>query len=214
MAIAKIGVIGSGDVAKALARGFIGLGHDVRLGSRTPEKLADFVREAGEHASAGTFAEAAAFGDIIVIATLGSATEEALSLANPENFRGKVVIDTTNPLDFSGGAPRLSIGFNDSLGERVQRSLAGARVVKAFNTVGNPLMVNPQLPGGPPDMFIGGDDAEAKRIVTQICTHFGWNTIDLGGIAASRYLEPMCMVWVLHGVRSGQWSHAFKMLHA
>jgi predicted dinucleotide-binding enzyme len=212
MKTVNVGILGSGDVGKALARGFISFGHDVKVGSRSPEKLAEFVKEAGPRGSSGTFAEAAAFGDVIVLATLGAAAEEAIDLAGKEHFRGKVVIDATNPLDFSTGAPRLYIGHTDSLGEQVQRWLPEARVVKAFNTVGNAHMVHPDFPGGPPDMFIAGNDADAKKIVTQVCEAFGWGVIDLGGIEASRYLEPMCMVWVAYGIRSGSWSHAFKLL--
>lgn len=203
----KVGILGSGDVGKSFAKAFSALGHDVRIGSRSPEKLADFG------AKAATFKEAAQFGEIIVLATHGMATENAIKLADPANFKGKVVIDATNPLDFSGGAPKLAIGHQDSLGERVQRWAAGGRVVKAFNTAGNQLFFKPQLPGGPPDMFICGNDAEAKKAVSQICKDFGWGVIDIGGIEGSRYLEPMCMTWVLHGILSGKWDHAFKMLH-
>ena len=209
----RIGILGSGDVGRALAAGFAGLGHDVKIGSRDPEKLRDWAGQAGPHVSTGTFAEVAAFGDVLVLATLGVGTEEAIKIAGIDAFDGKVVIDTTNPLDFSTGKPMLSIGHTDSLGEVIQRLLPKAHVVKAFNTVGNALMVNPSLPGGPPDMFLCGNDDGAKKIVTQICTHFGWGVIDLGGIEASRYLEPMCLTWVLHGMRSGSWRHAFKMLH-
>ena len=212
MTTIKVGVLGSGDVGKAFARGFAGLGHEVTIGSRSPEKLRDFVAESKGIAS-GTFHDAAAFGDLITLATLGTGTEDALRLAGPSNFDGKVVIDATNPLDFSGGMPpKLFVGHTDSLGERVQRSLPGARVVKAFNTVGNAFFVKPELPGGPPDMFIAGNDADAKKLVSQICTHWGWGVIDLGGIESARYLEPMCLVWVLHGALSGSWTHAFKML--
>jgi predicted dinucleotide-binding enzyme len=210
----KVGILGSGDVGRALARGFIALGHPVKIGSRDPQKLREWLSSAGERASAGTFADTAKFGDVIVLATLGVGTEQALHMAGPENFAGKVVIDATNPLDFSGGMPpKLFVGHTDSLGERVQRWLPGARVVKAFNTVGNTFMVNPKFPGGPPDMFICGNDDTAKKIVSQICDHFGWGVIDIGGIEGSRYLEPMCLVWVLHGARTGSWTHAFKMLH-
>jgi 8-hydroxy-5-deazaflavin:NADPH oxidoreductase len=209
----KVGILGSGDVGKSFARGFGTLGHEVMIGSRSPEKLAEFVSGLGERVSSGSFDEAARFGDLIILATLGAATEEAINLAGRQNFEHKVVIDATNPLDFSTGAPRLSVGHTDSLGEQVQRTLPDARVVKAFNTVGNPLFFKPQLAGGPPDMFIGGNDADAKTLVTQVCDAFGWGVIDLGGIDASRHLEPMCMVWVLHGVLSGSWTHAFKMLH-
>lgn len=213
MQLVRVGILGSGDVGRALAAGFAGLGHDVKIGSRDPEKLREWAAGAGPHVSTGTFAETARFGDVLVLATLGVATEEAIRLAGIDAFDGKVVIDTTNPLDFSTGMPRLSIGHTDSLGEAVQRLIPKARVVKAFNTVGNALMVNPQLPGGPPDMFMCGNDEDAKNIVTQICKHFGWGVIDLGGIESSRYLEPMCLTWVLHGIRGGSWRHAFKMLH-
>ena len=210
-----VGILGSGDVGRALAKGFAGLGHDVMIGSRDPQKLADFAASAGPHVSAGTFAEAARSGDILVLATLGVATEEAIRLAGIDAFRGKVVIDTTNPLDFSRGVPPvLSIGHTDSLGEVIQRLIPEARVVKAFNTVGNALMVHPQLKGGPPDMFLCGNDEDAKKIVGQICDAFGWGVIDIGGIEGSRYLEPMCLTWVLHGFKSGTWGHAFKMLHS
>jgi hypothetical protein len=208
----RIGILGSGDVGRALAAGFAGLGQDVKIGSRDPEKLRGWA-EGRAHVSTGTFAETARFGDILVLATLGVATEEAIRLAGLDAFDGKVVIDTTNPLDFSTGKPVLSMGHTDSLGEVIQRLLPAARVVKAFNTVGNALMVNPQLPGGPPDMFLCGNDEGAKKIVAQICADFGWGIIDLGGIDASRYLEPMCLVWVLHGIRTGTWRHAYKMLH-
>lgn len=209
----KVGVLGSGDVGKSFARAFAMLGHEVRIGSRSPGKLREFVSEEGEKISSGTFEETASFGELIVLATLGVATHEAIALAGKKHFEGKVVIDATNPLDFSTGAPQLSVGHTDSLGEQIQRSLPGARVVKAFNTVGNAFFFKPELPGGPPDMFIGGNDAEAKQLVSQVCDRFGWGVIDLGGIEASRHLEPMCMVWVLHGIRSGSWTHAFKMLH-
>jgi predicted dinucleotide-binding enzyme len=209
----KVGILGSGDVGKSFARAFGALGHEVVIGSRSPEKLSDFVGGEADRVTSGTFEEAARSGDLLVLATHGMATEEALTMAGKSNFDHKVVIDATNPLEFSGGAPRLAIGHTDSLGEQIQRSIPNARVVKAFNTVGNPLFFKPELPGGPPDMFIGGNDADAKKLVSQVCDAFGWGVIDLGGIEASRYLEPMCMAWVVHGVISGTWLHAFKMLH-
>lgn len=208
----KVGILGSGDVGKSLARGFAGLGHEVMIGSRSPEKLAEFAG-ATQGVRNGTFEQTAAFGDLLALATLGVGTEEAIKLAGPANFDGKVVIDATNPLDFSGGAPKLYVGHTDSLGERIQRWIPNAKVVKAFNTVGNAYFVHPDFPNGPPDMFIAGNDADAKKLVAQVCKHFGWGVVDIGGIEGSRHLEPMCMVWVLHGVLSGSWSHAFKMLH-
>jgi predicted dinucleotide-binding enzyme len=212
----KIGMLGTGDVAKALGKGFIALGHEVKMGSRsaTNEKALAWAKEMGPMASVGTFAGAATFGEVIVLATLGVANEEVLKSAGPEKLRGKIVIDATNPLDSSGGVPpKLAIAGNDSGGERVQKLLSGAHVVKAFNTVGNPLMFRPDLPGGPPDMFIAGNDQDAKKKVTGILKDFGWGTVhDLGGIEASRYLEAMCMVWVLSAIPGGNWNQAFKLL--
>jgi len=208
----RIGVLGSGDVGRVLAAGFVSLGHEVMIGSRDPEKLRSWADAAGSHASCGTFEETARFGDILVLATLGVATPEVIRLAGTGNFDGKVVIDATNPLEFSSGGPQLSVGHTDSLGEQVQRLIPAARVVKAFNTVGNAHMVNPQFAGGPPDMFLCGNDEGAKKIVAQICGAFGWGVVDLGGIESSRYLEPMCMAWVVYGIRNKSWNHAFKLL--
>ena len=210
----RIGILGTGDVGKALGNAFIALGHDVKMGSREAgnEKAKAWVAEAGAKASAGTFADAAEYGELVVLACLGAAVEAVLRAAGPDRLRGKIVIDTTNPLDMSAGLPRLSVGHTDSGGEQVQRMLPGAHVVKAFNTVGNPLMFRPDLPGGPPDMFICGDDEGAKKKVTALLDDFGWGVIDIGGIEGSRHLEPMCIVWVAHGARSGTWNHAFKLL--
>ncbi|MFI5251845.1 MAG: NADPH-dependent F420 reductase [Bacteroidota bacterium] len=211
----KIGILGTGAVGKALGTGFVNLGHDVKMGSRDSnnEKLKEWVKKSGVHASGGTFAETAKFGEAIIIATLWVGTENALNLAGPENFRGKVVIDATNPLDFSSGkGPKLAVGHTDSGGEQIQRWLPGANVVKAFNIVGNAHMVNPQFPGGPPDMFICGNDAGAKKVVIDILKEFGWPAIDIGGIEGARLLEPMCILWVLYGGKTRQWNHAFKML--
>jgi predicted dinucleotide-binding enzyme len=212
----KIAVLGSGDVGKALGKGFVALGHEVKMGSReaTNEKAIAWAKQMGPKASAGTFADAASFGELVVLATLGSANESVLRAAGPERLKGKILIDATNPLDFSGGMPpKLAIVGNDSGGERVQKLLPDARVVKAFNIVGNAFMFRPELPGGPPDMFIAGNDEEAKKKVTSILKEFGWGAVhDLGGIEASRYLEAMCMVWVLSSARGGTWNQAFKLL--
>ena len=211
----KIGILGTGDVGRTLGGAFVTLGHDVRLGSRTAtnDKAKNWAQQVGAKGSTGTFADAARFGEVVVLATLGTATEEAIRLADPKSFAGKVVIDTTNPLEHRPNAPpELALGFKDSLGERVQRLLPDAKVVKAFNTVGNMLMFRPQLRGGPPDMFICGNDDTAKRTVTEILTAFGWGTVDIGDIQGARHLEPMCLVWVRHGLKSGAWNHAFKLL--
>lgn len=210
----RIGVIGSGQVAQVLGAGLAAKGHEVMLGSRSPEKLAEWAAQAGERASVGSFEDSARFGELVVLATLGAANEEALAAAGHENLAGKVLIDLTNPLDFSNGPPPgLLVGHSDSGGEQVQRAVPEARVVKALNIVGNALMVDPDLPGGPPDMLIAGNDDEAKRDVDELLQELGWPpAIDLGGIEVSRYLEPLCILWVLYGFKAGSWDHAFKLL--
>ncbi|MBV8082578.1 MAG: NAD(P)-binding domain-containing protein [Candidatus Eremiobacteraeota bacterium] len=212
----KIGVVGSGIVGRVLATGLIGCGHEVMIGTREPER-ADLVqwRHAHEpHASTGSFAGAAKFGELIVLATLGSATQDVIEMAGAANFDGKVVIDATNPLVFYDDAPPgLSVGWNDSRGEQVQRWLPGARVVKAFNIVGNADMVKPEFPCGPPDMFIAGNDSGAKAVVTGILHDFGWNVIDIGGIEGARVLEPLCLLWVNYAISHKSRDHAFKLLH-
>ena len=212
----KVGILGTGDVGRALGKGFAAVGYDVQMGGRDASnpKAAAWAAEIGSKASVGTFADAAGFGELVVLATLGVANERVLAMAGPKAFRGKVVIDATNPLDFTADLPRLAVSGEDSAGERVQRALPDAYVVKAFNTVGNALMFRPELPGGPPDMFICGESQAAKNQVTDVLTRFGWGTVDVGGIEASRYLEAMCMVWVLSAMRVGTWNQAFKLLRA
>jgi len=212
----KIGILGTGEVARALATGFVHAGHEVKFGTRDPsnDKARALVAAVGPKASAGTFADAAAFAEVAVLATLWAGTENALRLAGPDRLAGKVVVDTTNALDFSQGPPpRLALGHTDSAGEQVQRWLPKARVVKAFNIVGNAFMVQPKFPDGVPDMFLCGNDAAAKQTVGDISAAFGWPpVIDLGGIEMSRYLEPLAMVWIVYGFKTNTWSHAFKLL--
>jgi predicted dinucleotide-binding enzyme len=211
----RIGILGTGDVGRTLANGFLSLGHEVKMGARESgnAKAASWAAEAGARGSVGTFAETAQFGELVVLATLWSGTENVLRLAGAQSLAGKVLIDATNPLVFAaGGAPYLTIGLTDSAGEQVQRWAPGAQVVKAFNTVGFAHMVHPQFPGGPPDMFICGNDDVAKSTVTEILTGFGWNTVDIGGIDGARLLEPMCLLWLNYGIRTHTWNHAFKLL--
>lgn len=213
----KIGILGSGSVGKALGAGFAALGHDVMMGSREPERgdVKEWRKKAGGKTSSGTFAEAAMHGQLVVLSTAWSGTENAILLADPENLKGKVVVDTTNPLDFSvpGKPPVLAVSGNDSAGERVQEWLPQSRVVKAFNIVGNPDMFRPTYAGGPPTMFIAGNDEAAKAEVRQVLEAFGWpDTVDLGGIENSRYLEPLAMVWIMNYFRSGKGGSAFKLI--
>jgi len=211
----KVGILGSGEVGQALGDGFVSRGHDVKLGAREAgnEKTTKWAAKHGAKGSAGTFRDAAAFGEVHVLATLWSGTEAALRLAGIENFKGKVVLDVTNPLVLEPNQPpKLALGHTDSGGEQIQRWLPGARVVKVFNTVGNAHMVDPKFPGGPPDMFLCGNDAAARAAAGEICRAFGWNAIDVGGLEGSRLLEPMCILWVKYGILSGSWNHAFKLL--
>jgi predicted dinucleotide-binding enzyme len=211
----KIGILGSGDVGKALARGFLSRGHQVMMGTRDPAKLADFKKEAGDALAVDSFADAAKFAEIVVLATLfeNDAATHALELAGKANFNGKVLIDATNPIAYEEGKlPQLAIGFSDSAGEVVQRSVPEARVVKAFNIVGNPHMVDPKFDGGPPTMFIAGNDSGAKQTVTSILKSFGWQVIDAGGIEESRLLEALAMLWIHTGIRDGNFGQAFKLL--
>ncbi|MGH7533328.1 MAG: NADPH-dependent F420 reductase [Gemmatimonadales bacterium] len=211
----KIGVIGSGDVGRALATGFLRRGDEVMLSARDASKQE--IREwaakaASPHARTGTFADAAAFGEMIVLATSWSGTEAALRLAGADRLAGKVLIDVTNPLDTSGGTPKLALGHNDSGGESVQRWVPQTRVVKAFNIINAALMVHPKFEGGPPDMFIAGNDDDAKKAVTKVCTDFGWPVHDIGGIEGSGMLESLAMLWVTIGIRGAGWMHGFKLL--
>lgn len=212
----RVGVLGSGEVGRRLAAGFRSRRHDVMIGSRDPQKpeLREWLAADGAGVEAGTFQQAAESGELLVLAVLGDAAEAAIADAGPEQFAGKVVIDATNPLDFSGGfPPKLSITGADSLGERVQRALPDASVVKAFNTIGNPYFVDPSFSDGNPTMLIAGDDGDAKRTVTGVLHDFGWtDVVDIGGIESSRELEAICIAWVKIGGARGAWDHGFKLL--
>ncbi len=212
----RVGVLGSGEVGRRLAAGFASRGHRVVIGTRDPDRpeLREWLSGDGAGVEAGTFADAAKHGELLVLAVLGSAAEAAIADADPDNFSGKVVIDAMNPLDFSGGfPPKLSIAGEDSLGERVQRALPDAKVVKAFNTIGNPYFVDPSFSEGLPTMLIAGDDEGAKRTVGDVLVDFGWSDpVDIGGIDGSRELEAICIAWVKIGGARGSWDHGFKLL--
>ena len=210
----KVGIIGSGPVGQALGKAFCTLGYDVKISSRTPnsDKLKAWIREVGGKASAGTFAEAAAHGDILVLATLGVGTEQAIDLAGPEKFAGKTVIDATNQLDFSKGMPPgLLFQINDSLGERIQRKLANAKIVKCFNTVPNSQMFKPKLKDA--EMLICGNDPSAKKETETILKEFGWSgAIDSGRIENSNWLEAMVPLWIRAASTKGNWNSFFVLM--
>lgn len=209
----KVGILGSGDVAKALGKGFLTAGHEVMLGSRDAAKVSGWSDH--EKASAGTFAETAAFGDVVVLAVKGTVAVDALKLAGDGALAGKVVLDATNPIADAppvNGVLQFFTGPNDSLMERLQAAVPGAHFVKAFSCVGNPFMFRPSFPGGPPTMFICGNDDGAKAKVREILTEFGWDAEDIGKVEGARAIEPLCQLWCAPGLQRGQWTHAFKLL--
>lgn len=209
---APIGILGSGTAAQTLGLGFLRQRHRVMLGSRDPGKLQSWLATAGADAGTGSFQDAAQFGEVVVISVSGSAAEDVVRLAGVGSFDAKVVIDASDPLDFSSGRPGLFVGTTDSLGERIQRLLPAARVVKALNTVAADVMVDPSVSGGDPDMFIAGDDERAKQTVTELLEDFGWPVIDMGGIESARWLEAISLAWVVYSQRTGSTHHAFKLV--
>lgn len=211
----KIGIIGSGDVGKALANGFIKHGYKVMVGTRTASKLDDWKKGAGANDSVGSFDEAAAFGDIIVLATKGSIAKDSLKLVNEKNLEGKTVIDATNPiadLPPENGVIKFFTRLDRSFMEDLQASYPKVNFVKSFNSVGNAHFVNPDFGGQKPSMFICGNNEKAKKEVTEINTLFGWETEDMGMVEAARAIEPLCMLWCIPGFRENRWNHAFKLL--
>jgi 8-hydroxy-5-deazaflavin:NADPH oxidoreductase len=210
----KIGVLGSGGVSQVLAGGLLKHGHQVSIGSRTPEKLADWAAK-NPGASAATFDEAAVFGELLVLAVKGSAAAEALQLAGAANLAGKTIIDACNPIADAppvNGVLQFFTTYNLSLMEQLQSEFPAANFVKAFNSVGAASMVNPTFPGGRPTMFICGNSAAAKEQVTGILDQFGWETADMGLVESARAIEPLCMLWCARGFTRNEWTHAFKLL--
>jgi 8-hydroxy-5-deazaflavin:NADPH oxidoreductase len=210
----NVGIIGSGVVAQTLGAGFLRHGHRAMLGTRDPRKLADWAAR-NEGGAVGSFAEAAAFGEVVVLAVRGSAAAEALRLAGGENVAGKPGIDTTNPLADEppvNGVLKLFTRPDESLMEQLQREFPEARLVKAFSSVGNRRMVDPQFAEGRPSMFICGDDAAAKQVVRSTLDEFGWTTEDMGSVEAARAIEPLCVLWCIPGFLRNEWTHAFKVL--
>jgi predicted dinucleotide-binding enzyme len=211
----NFGIIGSGAVGQRLAADLAKLGHSVSIGTRDASKLAEFS-VLNPNVKIESNAQAAVFGEIILLATNWGGTQNAISLADPANLAGKVVVDITNALDFSSGKPALALGWNTSAGELVQSWLPNSHVVKALNIVTAFAMLNPKtFIGGDPDMFIAGNDPTAKKTVSSFLESVGWGVVDLGDINMSRYIEPLAMIWIQHGFNSG-WKtthHGFKMIN-
>jgi len=211
----KVGIIGSGVVGQTLAAGFLKHGHQVEIGTRDPAKLKDWSAK-NPGAAVKSFAEAAAFGDLVVLAVGGEVAQQALTLIGSSALQGKTVIDACNPI---GGGPPVNgvLSFftpqNQSLMEQLQKAYPSAHFVKAFNSVGSGQMVNPVFASGRPTMFICGNDKDAKKTVERILEQFGWDTEDMGAIEAARPIEALCMLWCIPGIGKNDWSpHAFKLL--
>lgn len=210
----RVGILGSGDVAKALGAGFSKYGHDVMLGTRDAGKLTEWAAE-NAGARVGSFADAARHGELVVLAVKGAAAADVLRLAGAESLAGKPVIDATNPIADApptNGVLKFFTDLDESLMERLQGEFPEARLVKAFNSVGNQLMVDPRFESGKPTMFICGNDEDAKRVVHGILDQFGWEVADMGAAEAARAIEPLCMLWCIPGFLRNQWDHAFKLL--
>lgn len=214
----KAGVIGSGVVGRVLASAFLKEGHQVMLGTRdvTKEEVVNWQKE-NPGGLIGSFQETAQFGEIIVLAVGGLVAEDAINLAGKEHFFEKTVIDATNPIAAvppENGVLKFFTNLDESLMEKIQQLIPDARVVKAFSCVGNAFMYKPKFAGGPPTMFICGNDDKAKQQVTDILSSFGWETEDMGKAEAARAIEPLCILWCIPGFIRNQWSHALKLLKA
>lgn len=211
----KIGIIGSGDVARSLGKGLVEAGYQVMIGSRNPEKkeLALWKKGIGKRAQLGTTTQAANFGEVCILAVAWHAGEDVMAQVRPE-LAGKIVIDVTNPLEFhDDGPPTLSVGHTISGGEIVQQNLPDSHVVKALNIVNHKHMAQPKYKSGTPTMFICGNNKSAITHTGELLQELGWSDIvDLGGIEKSRLLEPLCLLWVEYGVARNTWDHAFSVL--
>ena len=209
----KLGFIGAGNVAKKLAIAFLEKGYEIKLGSRVPEKLHDWVEDAGENASVGTLSDTAKFGDVLFFCVGGEVINEAMEATGIENFNRKTLIDVTNPLDFSEGVPpKFTVEFGNSIGEQIQRKLPKARVVKAFSSIGLEVMPDPHYGDETATMLIAGNDNNAKADATKLAEEFGWDVEDLGSIDQAFLLEAFANLWVNYGLKYNTRNHAFKLL--
>ncbi len=212
----KVGIIGSGEVAQTLGKAFLAEGFEVKLGSRDP--LKDVVKKwetENPGAKTGTFYDAAAFGELLVLAVAGHAVFQAVEASGLKNLEGKIIVDVTNPIAPSApekGVLKFTTSLDRSLMEDLQMLVPKAKFVKAFNSVGNDLMYKPSFKEGRPTMFICGNDESAKKQVSSILDRFGWESEDMGLVESARAIEPLSILWCLPGFLRNQWTHAFKLL--
>ncbi|MBP6392072.1 MAG: NAD(P)-binding domain-containing protein [Flavobacteriales bacterium] len=210
----KIGILGTGMVGQVLASGFLKHGHSVMIATRNPDKVADWV-DKNPGGKVGSHKDVGAWADIIVLSSKGSAAVAAIGLCDSVDLAGKTVIDTTNPIADApptNGVLHYFTTLEESLMEQLQKACPKAHFVKAFNSVGNAYMVNPDFNGVKPTMFICGNDADAKQEVAVILDQFGWEAEDMGGMEGARAIEPLCILWCIPGFARNQWNHAFKLL--
>lgn len=211
----KIGILGSGQVAKVLGNGFLKYGNQVMLGTRDVTKLQDWKNESGEMGNVGSFEDAADYGDILVLAVAGRAAKDVLHAVGENRISGKTIIDVTNPIENAppqNGVLKFFTSLDESLMEQLQNQFPAAHFVKSFSCVGSAYMVNPDFKEGNPTMFICGNNEQAKLQVKSILDQFGWETEDMGKVEASRAIEPLCILWCIPGFLNNQWSHAFRLL--
>ena len=210
----KIGILGSGVVGQTLADGFINKGYDTMIGTQHLERLKEWS-EKTEKAKIGNFSETAAYGDLVVLAVKGIAAKDALIVAGAKNHKDKIIIDATNPISDAlpvNGVLKFFTSLDNSLMEQLQKAFPKARFVKAFNSIGNAFMVNPNFGGIRPTMFICGNDEMAKKEVSRILDQFGFEVEDMGKAEAARAIEPLCILWCIPGLLHNDWAHAFKLL--
>jgi predicted dinucleotide-binding enzyme len=223
----KIGILGTGGVGQTLAAKLCQSKYEVMIGTRN---VADTIGRSKPDAygnppftewlsknpdvKLGTFHDAAAFGEVIFLTSHGLATINAVDMAGKENFGRKIVVDVTNPLDFSEGVPpKFAATVGHSLGEQIQKHIPEAKVVKAFNTVGAHIMIEAKRQEGTPDLLIVGDHQDAKKWVNDLALEWGWNsTVDLGGIENAYWLEAFAMLWITYAFKNNEWKHAFRFL--
>lgn len=209
----KIGILGSGGVAQTLGNGFLANGHQVMLGTRDTSKLSDWHAQAGERAKVGSFADAASFGVVIVVAVAGEAALDAARLAGVDHLEDKTLIDVTNPLDFSGGMPpKFTVTVGNSIAEQLQRALPEAHVVKAFNMVTASVMVDPRFGDERGTLFIVGNDKNAKSDVAKLAEEFGWEVLDFGPIEQAFYLEAFAFGFITYAFQHNDWLRSIRFL--
>ena len=212
--MAKVGILGSGDLGKTLAKGFLKHGYQVAIGTDHAEKLAEFKRE-NPQIETVTFEQAAQSGDIVVLCVKGTVAEKIIEKVK-RHLSGKTVIDTTNPIADAppeNGVLKYFTSLEESLMERLQKIAPDAQFVKAFNSIGSGLMINPDFRDNTkPTMFICGNNDDAKKKVYEILEKFGFEIEEMGKAESARAIEPLCMLWCIPGFLRNEWAHAFKLL--